>query len=189
MKRTFIAFKINPSSKLMEEYDLLRHRLRAEKINWVLPEKLHITVKFMGDTENEKIPQMAVAIKRKLSAHRPFEIVLAGAGVFKNMHDPRVIWLGSNPCHQLQQVKMEIDEALAEFGFRTEQRAFVPHLTLGRIKMMRSHDQLAQWISRNKETIFQQQHVDEMLFLESMLTPQGPEYLELYKLRLDKAAL
>jgi 2'-5' RNA ligase len=184
MKRTFIAIDIVPSSKLKEVYDLVRYRLRLERINWSPVNNLHVTLNFLGDSEEELLPEIAQGIKDIVYNQACFELTLSSFGVFKNLRDPRVIWIGCDRCPEMKQIKKKLDYSLSGFGFEPETREFSPHLTLGRMKEIRQQNQLAQLITLYKDVIIQKQIADKITFYESKLTPAGAEYVSLYTLSL-----
>jgi RNA 2',3'-cyclic 3'-phosphodiesterase len=177
MKRTFIAIEVAASAKLKQEYELIRYRLRLEKINWVPVENLHITLNFLGDTEEEILPEMIRSIESTADRHAPIDIVLRSFGVFKNIREPRVIWINCIFDPELGQVKKELDHGLSLFGFEPDKREFSPHLTLGRVKEIRQLNQLTQLIALYKEFEFQRLQVINLVLFESILRPEGPEYI------------
>jgi 2'-5' RNA ligase len=177
MKRTFIAIDIIPSAKLKEDYELVRHRLRLERISWVPDKNLHITLNFLGDTAEELLADIAQSIENIVKGYTSFNLSLRSFGVFKNLHDPRVIWIGCDPCSEIEQIKKELDNRLTSLGFEPEGREFSPHLTLGRVKNIHQQNQLAQLITMHKDTFFQSQKVDKIIFYESKLMTAGPIYL------------
>jgi|WetSurSiteA1Bulk_404760.scaffolds.fasta_scaffold00196_12 RNA 2',3'-cyclic 3'-phosphodiesterase len=179
MKRIFIAIDIVPSPKLKEDYELVRYRMRLERINWVQVDNLHITLNFLGDTEEEMLPDIMDRLQDIANGKQPFGLTLRSFGVFSSLRDPRVIWIGCDPCPELVQIKKELDYCLSGFGFVPENRAFSPHLTLGRVKAIRQQNQLAQLISLYKEVVFQKQPVDRIVMYESKLTPEGAAYIPL----------
>ena len=186
MKRLFIAIDIHPGDRLKEAMELVRNRLRTERINWVNPKQLHLTISFLGDTPGEIVPLITSGLKKALNGCTSFELTLASMGVFKNIHDPRVIWIGCRENESFRHIKKEIDLALAEIGIEQEVREFSPHLTLGRIKGMRQQNQLAQLITLNKDVIFQDQRIENIVLYESRLSSEGPEYLPLQWFPLKK---
>jgi 2'-5' RNA ligase len=184
MKRTFIAIDIIPADKLKEAYDLIRYRMRLERINWVPADHMHITLNFLGDTEDNLLSEIKVIAKGIADKHHAFEISLHSFGVFKSLKEPRVLWLGCEPSSALDQIKEELDESLAVLGFEPENRPFRPHLTVGRVKDIRQQNQLVQLITLFKNTTFQKQLINSIIIYESKLTPTGPNYVMLEKFRL-----
>lgn len=184
MRRTFIAIEIKASDKLKQEYELIRHRMRLERINWVPAENLHITLNFLGETSEESLPGIIQGVEVIAGKHAPLEIILRSFGVFKNLHEPRVLWIGCTVEPGLLQLKKELDQYLGLFGYKTDEREFSPHLTLGRVKEIRQVNQLAQLITLYKDIDFQQQWVDSLVLFESVLKPEGPEYISIHKFHL-----
>jgi RNA 2',3'-cyclic 3'-phosphodiesterase len=184
MKRTFLAVDIRPNEKMKEDFELIRYRLRLERINWVSAEQLHITTNFLGDTDEDLIPVMVQRIEKSTTFPPAFELVIRSFGVFKNIQDPRVIWLGCDPCPALHQIKTELDLVLSGLGFNVETKGFLPHLTLGRVKNLRQANQLSQLIALYKDVVFQKHWIDQVIFYESILTPAGPEYTRIKDFRL-----
>lgn len=177
MKRTFIAVEIAASDKLKQDFELIRYRLRLERVNWVHIENLHITLNFLGDTIEESLPEIIRSVESITNKYAPVDMVLRSFGVFKNLREPRVIWIGCTSNPELGQVKKELDQCLSSFGFEPDTREFSPHLTLGRVKEIRQLNQLAQLITLFREVEFQRQRIDKLVLFESVLKPEGPEYI------------
>jgi 2'-5' RNA ligase len=177
MKRTFIAIKIHPGEKMRMILDYFKQTLSGEKIKWVSPEIMHITIAFLGDTEEKIIPSISEKINRISQDFSPFELMFRSTGVFKNMRDPRVIWIGTEINPLLQNLKMRIDDELSEYGFEKESREFRPHLTLGRIKWIKNISALEQAIQPYKDQEVQKEFINEIIFYESILKPEGPIYI------------
>jgi 2'-5' RNA ligase len=184
VKRTFIAVDIVASEKLKEVYELVRYRMRLERIIWVSVNNLHITLNFLGDTEEVLLPAIAQSMEKAVKEQAAFELTLRSTGVFKDLRDPRVLWIGCDPCPNLQKIKTDLDRSLNGMGFKIESREFSPHLTLGRIKGMRQINQLAQLVSMYKDVAFQKQQIDSIVLYESKLTLSGSEYIPLRKFLL-----
>jgi 2'-5' RNA ligase len=105
-----------------------------------------------------------------------FGIVLRGIGVFKNFRDPRIIWAGTEPSESLFRLNDVIVSGLKYKGINTEERSFNPHLTLGRIKMIRPQKNLKLILDKYMDLEIQKVSVSEVILYESILTTQGPLY-------------
>jgi 2'-5' RNA ligase len=104
-------------------------------IRWVNPEGIHLTLAFLGDLTNERLVQVMQATKAAAHQAAPFTYRLAHPGVFDSLNRARVIWMGiAEPTGSLQQLHRVLNRELEQRGFRTEKRAFSPHLTLARVK-------------------------------------------------------
>ena len=185
-KRTFIAVDIQPGNRLKEAFELIRYRMRLEKINWVETGNMHITLSFLGDTDESLLPGISGAIRNAAGQFQPFELVLRSFGVFKNLSDPRVLWFGCDASETLAQIKNKLDDLLLPIGFEPENRKYSPHLTLGRVKGIKQVNQLSQLIALYKEAIIQQQQIDRIVFYESRLTQQGAVYVPIQTFLLGR---
>lgn len=181
MQRTFIALKVEPQKEMSDCFRHLRDVLKTEKIKWVDPGKLHITLRFLGDTDPRQVIATGKILQETVPEFIHPEIVFSGMGLFRNIRDPRVLWIGMDPGRILPELKLAIDRKLAGIGFPEEERNFRPHLTLGRIKFIRDRDILEGLIREYRDTAFQKNSVDEIIYYESILRPEGPEYLPLKK--------
>lgn len=179
MQRTFIALKINPQKEMADCFRHLRAVLKGEKIKWVDPAKLHITLRFLGDTDPGQLKAASRILEDTVPRFGKPEILFRGMGVFRNVRDPRVLWIGMDPGPVLPELKLALDRQLAGIGFPAEERGFRPHLTLGRIKFIRDRDALGELLGEYSNTVFQKDRIDEMVYYESILRPEGPEYLPL----------
>jgi 2'-5' RNA ligase len=102
----------------------------APGVRWVHPESVHITLKFIGEQTPEQVEAITGALRRIESP--AFEIRCGGYGFFPTAKAPRVFWIGIQATPQLAALAESIDLATAELGVPREDRAYSPHLTLGR---------------------------------------------------------
>lgn len=181
MKRVFIAVKIDPGATLMEMISDFRTVLKDERIKWTETENFHITLAFLGDTEEEKIKDVAGMLKEICSGKGDFEMVIKGAGVFRNLKDPRIIWTGIEHSENLVKLFESVKLGLLNTGITLEERPFNPHLTLGRIKSIKNYDSLKSLIAGYVNTELQKQPVKEVILYESLLFHSGPVYKPLRK--------
>lgn len=176
MKRLFIAVKADPGGDLLRMFSSLKAALAAENIKWVDTANLHLTLAFLGDTDEKRISRLQRMLEEKCSGFGIFDFTLTGTGVFKNFRDPRVIWVGVRSQERLTMLYNLIKEGLKNIGFELEDRSFSPHLTLGRIKLCRDTDNLKSVLEKYHNQEFQTIHVTEVILFESILMQTGPIY-------------
>jgi len=185
MIRAFVAVNISDGQR--SEVGSVLDRLHAYdvRIKWVEIGNLHITLKFLGDTEEKQLPDMYDAIAESVSDARPFDLSLKNLGCFPNIHRPRVIWVGiENGYDGLRDLSRRVERAVEPFGFAPEKRKFSGHLTLGRVKDNRNVERLTGDLPKFQiETSMTT--VSDFVFYRSVLRPQGPVYTPLKTFELS----
>jgi len=174
--RTFIA--IETPSDIKVEMEKIQSQLKQSNadVRWESKEKLHATIKFLGDVQENALPSVLTSIKSSVEAHPPFHLTYHGLGCFPNKRSPRVVWIGcSNDDGTLEQLKLALDNSLLSFGFEAEKRNFQPHVTLGRVK---GFNRLPYLISLIERVTFEPHTitVQRITVMRSILKPQGSEY-------------
>lgn len=176
MKRLFIAVKAEPEGDLLRMFSSLKSLLGKESIRWVDQSNIHLTLAFLGDTEEKLIGSLQLMLEEKCSGFGVFDFALAGAGVFKSFSDPRVIWVGIRSPEKLTLLYKTIAEGLKNIGFEIDERQFRPHLTLGRVKSCRDTENLKSVLEKYRDQQFQIIQVNEVILFESILKQTGPLY-------------
>ena len=184
MKRLFAAIKVHPSEAFLARYFTLQKNLKKEKIKWVDPGNIHITLKFFGETPDHHIPDISVALKQAAQEITPFEYNINNTGIFGSSYNPRLIWFGIDPQEGIIQLSESILSTLEQIGIEKDRQNFVPHLTIARIKMLEDKQFFQKVIDKNRECFIQKEEVNEFYLLESQLSPKGPKYsiIDSYKM-------
>lgn len=180
-KRTFVAVSLpdNVKAALASLRDTLRPVCRDAR--WVNPDSIHLTLKFLGDTPEAAIPEIAAALNGITAALAPFDVSLAGVGAFPHAKKARVFWVGVDAgTNELKAISREVDSALAPLGFPPESRPFSPHLTLARFKTPSPVPPEA-LAAKPPPVSFTATHVT---LYESILRPEGAKYIALEKANL-----
>ncbi|NMC38938.1 MAG: RNA 2',3'-cyclic phosphodiesterase [Bacteroidales bacterium] len=176
MKRIFIAIKVEAGIELQRMTANLKAVLGNENIKWADIRNIHVTLAFLGDTEEKKIRSLAGVIKEKCAGFGDFEFTISGTGVFRNFRDPRVIWAGINPQEELIRLGELIVDALRQEDFDLDDKPFRPHITLGRIKNIRDIQNLKKVLAKYSYAELQTVSVKEVILFESILKQAGPVY-------------
>jgi RNA 2',3'-cyclic 3'-phosphodiesterase len=176
MKRIFIAIKVDPDETLVNLVSSIKSGLINEGIKWTNLDNIHITLAFLGDTEENMINILRSRLKDKCEGSGRFELILQGTGLFKNYHDPRVIWAGIEMSEKLTHLNAFIIDAIREAGVTIEERPFKPHLTLGRIKFINDKLALKEILEKYQKLEIQKVPVNEVILYESILLKTGPVY-------------
>lgn len=184
MKRIFIAVKIDAGTGLLDMISDLKETLRDEKIKWTETDNFHITIAFLGDTGEDKVKDVSKMLKVVSEGSGAFELIIKGAGVFKSFNDPRVLWTSVEPSEKLSGLYELVIPGLRSIGINQEERAFRPHLTLGRIKRINDIEKFKSLIMKYMNMVFQKQQVNEVILYESVLFHSGPVYSPLARYSL-----
>jgi 2'-5' RNA ligase len=187
LKRAFIAIDIPLEPGIIEQINKLKSDFINEKIKWVKPYHYHITLQFLGNVENSDIQHINESLDEVSCNFSGFSLELTEFGVFKNLGNPRVLWIGFRTCEELAKLKNAVENEMNRFGFEKSNKAFSPHLTIARIKMIKQVEKLKQLIDTYKGRILQVIDVNEIILYESILRQEGPEYkvIKRHSLRKD----
>jgi 2'-5' RNA ligase len=184
--RLFVALDIDAAIREKIARFMEGVREFAPQARWVKPESLHVTLKFIGDSERME------AIRGSLSgiAAPTFEVKFRGTGFFPTPRSARVFWVGIETGPQLGALAGQVDAALAELGVEREKRAFSPHLTLARsgsaaprrLPQDRGNTTFAkvqEKLAAMRESDFGTMTAREFFLYQSKLKPSGAEYSKL----------
>jgi len=173
--RLFIALDFPDAVRetLRELIQKLRPEARGAK--WVRPESMHVTLKFLGETEPARLGDIRGAVAAANSP-RPVEMRFRGLGFFPHERRPRVLWCGVEASPNLPQLAADVDRSLAAAGFAPESRPFVPHLTLARFESPRGIESLVGKAGEIASTDFGSAIEREFYLFESIRKPSGAEY-------------
>ena len=158
-------------------------------VKWVKTENLHITLKFLGFTPADKIPDIFGALKPLLSCINPFLLNLKGVGAFPEGSSPRVVWVGvEDGKGDISNLQKKIEEALEKLNFSRENREYKPHLTIGRFKGRKNAASLERRITAKHASAFGEMAVRTIDIVRSDLGPEGPAYTVLHKIDLKNSS-
>lgn len=184
MKRIFIAIKTEPGKIFLSLLADLKKTLVNEKITWVNPENMHLTLHFLGDTPDDKINDLSRSVAQKISGFGEFSFYLRGTGVFKSFNDPKVIWTGIKDPETIYDINSQIINGLTDAGISVNDRSFKPHVTLGRLRRIKDRDILIQAVEKYHDYLIQEVNVSEVILFESILKETGAVYKPLAEFRL-----
>lgn len=173
--RAFIALELPGQirQELARISQALADKAPPRAVRWVKPDKMHLTLRFLGDTAVAQIPAINQALDEWTREQAPFSLHLDRLGCFPNRKRPRVIWVGLQGNEaELFAFKRGIDALLLPFGWEVENKKFQAHLTLGRVKDGRQLANLP-WDMQVEPLTFL---VTAVALIESRLTSQGPIY-------------
>jgi len=174
MVRAFVALEL--STEIQEQLTAAQDVLRGcrARLTFVEPALIHITVKFLGEVTEQKLPPVMEALRTVQAA--PF-FATAQKITVNNPSRPHTVWCTIDDAGASGQVFRQVEEALFPLGFARETRGFTPHATVARVKS--PDPSLFESISQLKNREYGKCMISSMKLKKSTLTPQGPVYEDL----------
>jgi 2'-5' RNA ligase len=161
---------------------------RAAGVRWVRPEGIHLTLKFLGEVEADRIEPIVRKAKEAIQGVGPFTVGIKGGGGFPTEKNPRVIWIGvEDHSGMLKQLQARVEAGMAEVGFPQERRGYTPHLTVGRLRSGKGSKIVAQALDAIRASDLGSMEVREIILFRSHLKPTGAEYTKLGSFPLEAA--
>ncbi len=186
--RLFIAIDIDKKNKdalkVLQRDLQSKADIKRDDAKWVSPEKIHLTLKFLGEVEETKAVEICNIVKNVASRHKGFELAVESVGYFGG-RSARVLWVGtSSGSENLHQLQKDIEQQLAVAGWPEDSREFNGHLTICRIRNPRAGIKLAAAAEDYKDFKLGVVSADSVSVYQSQLTSSGPVYTLLgnYKL-------
>jgi len=189
--RSFIAIELPDDLKL--GLAQLQARLKLSQQPWVKPvepHNIHLTLKFLGNIEENRISAITKGIATAVRGISPFHLEVKELGAFPNLKRVQVVWVGiSGEIDKLVQLQQRIESNIAPLGFPGEARSFTPHLTIARLRNQATLDErqrLGELIAATKFEVAYTIEVETIHLMRSQLTREGPIYSRIGSVGLDK---
>ncbi len=182
--RVFVAVELSDEAKA-EIAGLISaiNALKVRDARTVRPEGVHLTLKFLGDVDSARVPDIQSAMNASAAGAEPFELALGDTGVFPNPRAARVLWVGvEGDIERLSEMQGRVEENMANLGFRPERRGFNPHITIGRLREGVSRSDRRRVV----ETLFSREYgqpafyVERVGLINTTLHPDGSIYEPIY---------
>ncbi|MBI5950967.1 MAG: RNA 2',3'-cyclic phosphodiesterase [Chloroflexi bacterium] len=189
--RAFIAieFPAPVCDAIEKQTARLRRTLGSDFIRWIPTHNMHLTLKFLGDTAASHLDFLKQLLAREADSHPQFDLQLGGLGTFPSRHTPRLLWIGIHAPAELSSLQRSVELGALRLGYKPEDRAFSPHLTLGRVRQTASLSEL----QKIRNTVDTTQlgsigvaRVDAIHLFKSDLQSSGPVYTKLFSAPLIK---
>jgi 2'-5' RNA ligase len=181
--RTFIAIELPPDVKTVIadfQNKLKKHR---PDVSWIKPENMHLTLKFLGEVEENKINEIHSSLQRVCAHFDEFEARVKDSGGFPNLKNPRVLWVGlEDNFEKFKKLQKEIETVCGRLGFGKEEKNYLPHITIGRVKSPK----FMYWVARELEDTNLEAvtfPVNEVVGMRSILKSTGAVYNKLFTVK------
>ena len=175
--RLFTALGIPEA--IRQEIETFRTGLPTDgvKLKWEKSQNLHITLKFLGNTERNLVEKIITVLEGIAGEHREITTTLTRFGFFPNVRNPRIAWIAPDPEATTRIVKIHspVESMLRREGFMAEKRRYHPHVTIARIKAC--WDPPEHFIGEFEENFSGEPFaIDRIILYESRLRPEGACY-------------
>ena len=183
--RSFIAIEI--PDEIKKEMVRIQEQLRIAKVDasWPRVEGMHLTLKFLGEVPETKITEIVTGLQTAVEGIGQFRLEVKGVGTFPNPQNARVVWIGlSGDIGKLTKLQGAVEDAMARIGLERDKRKFTAHLTLGRIKNIRSRDQWLAVLAEFKDKSLPGFDATAVSLMKSELKPAGAVYEEIGRIQL-----
>ncbi len=177
--RCFIAIEIPETIRRSIDDSIAVLKKSGAEVKWVACENIHLTLQFLGETEEALIPKIKEALDKILSPCLPFYIRISNVGCFPDGRRPRVIWVGVEESQPLIKLYKDIADAMEGLGYKKEERNFTPHVTIGRVKSTRNMPELSRRLEEVRSIRFSDFEVRNITLMKSELKPSGAKYYSL----------
>ena len=167
---------------------------RGTRISWVQPASLHLTIKFLGETDEQVIDPLRAAVEQGIGSQMAVNVPLERLGGFPRPQSPRVLWVGPSEnwekgidAKRITEIYATIEQACEALHFLRETKPFSPHLTVARIKTGERHVgvSLAQSGVLDRPILLGSLAVESVALMKSELKPTGSIYTKLWSVRLS----
>ncbi len=182
--RCFVAIEL--PDKVQHLLTEIQGSLREEigGASWTRKGNFHLTLKFIGEVESEKIDRIDSILQRAFLSYKPFLIEVGGIGVFPNLDRPRVLWIGLKRGEaDVSKLARVVNQRFVKMGIRNESR-FHPHLTLARLRRPVNLESKVEFFKKFDKVIGTVLTVNQIALIKSELQRSGAVYTPLkhYKL-------
>ncbi len=175
--RTFIAIEIPESIKNKLYNSFNKEKKENKGVKWVEKKNLHITLKFIGEIEEGKIPLISKILDDVQDKFKTFKVYLSESGAFPDFRFPRVLWVGIHPEEKIKEIFDFMEKKLEKIGVLREKRNFHPHITIARVKKKGK-------INFKKKNFNEDFEIKRVILFKSELNPDGPIYTPLKEVEL-----
>lgn len=172
-------------ARLQEHIQKLRKDVPDVAASWSRVENIHLTLKFFGNVELNRVQTILDAAARTVAEFSAFQISIGDTGVFPRPSRPQVLWIGvSDPSGNLAALQKQFEDECAAAGFAKEDRAFRPHLTIARLRKPDGARRLA-GTHLNMQFKSIPVTLTELIIFRSELSSKGSKYTAISRHRLS----
>ncbi len=180
--RLFIALELSEEQR--RELTLFQARFKSHytEVRWIKPESMHLTLKFIGETDQTGVECISDVMDNVVQSEQPFEAAYSGCGVFPAPGNARIFWIGlSRGVDITTNIAERLDLSLSGQGFKKEKQQFKPHLTIGRVRQPVESKRIHEFLKSGDNFQVSPAHVNSITLFKSDLTQHGAVHTVVYR--------
>ena len=175
--RLFIGIGLSPECRRAIAGAVSPLRKKGIPVSWTPEPNLHLTLKFLGETMDARLSELAGCMAEAVRDFPPFQLRVEKAGAFPTLRAPRVLWIGiREPLELVRKLHQNMENALSGAGFPRDERPFHPHVTVGRVRGRVAPGWGETYASAVSGVAFEAVFVASYRVYESRLSPSGAHY-------------
>jgi RNA 2',3'-cyclic 3'-phosphodiesterase len=175
--RLFLAIELEATLRRALREATAPLRAIVPDAGWVAEDRLHLTLKFLGEQPETLVPQLTQQMSAVAARHWPMPLRLGGVGAFPSLRRPRILWIGIAPAPKLELLQHDVEEGCAALGVEVDGKPFRPHLTIGRLRGTEDREAIREMARVAREIRFRGDAlVTAIHVVQSTLTPTGARY-------------
>jgi len=185
--RLFIAMPLGDQIEQTLAHIIRDLKQSAAAVRWVAPKNIHLTLRFLGDTDPDRVGAIKQLLDESARSHTTIDTRVDLLSAFPNLKRPRIFWVGSSDrevTERLCELALHVERGVQELGYEPSNKSFKPHLTLGRVKRPDNLDRLVATVGQYELPVLNL-HLDRMVLFRSTLTSEGPIYDRLHESQLS----
>ena len=180
-----LFFSVPIPTEISREITAESKKTAARSLRWIAPENQHFTLRFLGEIKEGRVAEFISAGQETARKHHPFLLTISGSGFFPDEVRPGVFWVGTGEgSERIVALADGLSRVLNEGGFPSEDRPFIPHLTVARVKG-RVPPEILKKLALWREKDFGSFKVNEFCLMESLLLPTGVVYQKVHSFSLE----
>jgi 2'-5' RNA ligase len=177
-KRLFVAIALPDEILSNLESAQKKFKRFGRDAKWVKPQSIHLTLKFLGYVDPEKLRDIEKLLSKAVVSFVPIPVSIKGCGFFPNARRPSVFWVGVD-SKEILPVQQHLEDTFEQLGFEKENRAFNPHLTLARFRDPHGWMHLVEEANKFQNEVFGEFVAISLILFESVLHREGAQYTRL----------
>ncbi len=184
LMRLFIG--VHLSNQILNEIEKIHNNKHAKNLNikWIKLENLHITLKFLGNVDENRVSEISETLKNTCKNFQKFNVTVKSIIPVKSIRHLRMIWAGIENASYITKIANELETNLEPLGFPKEEREYKAHINLSRIKKRINPDNLKPFFKEVEDYVLGEMEINRIVLFESQLLVTGAKYKELQSVEL-----